>query len=473
MKSAAYLLSLTVFLILLFLFSEKNITPILTNPMTTFGLVMMGAYISAFAGKRVSLIVPRYYSTIVQSITGGFLMGLGFMVAGLPQLSNTLTMIHGVFYWVSFLMPQGFIYVGCVLLGGGAAVILQKHFYPRINFTVLPDNLQKNIRRWAGYIYGITGLLVLLIVVKTVVFNQSPWLNLTGAALALLSGFLLERNRFCMGLLMKEIYFTKAKDTLIKLAVVLVFLAGTWLYFDFTGPSSDILKLWPLMIGSFLMGFGFILADGCYMGSLWKAGQGNTAGLFSVIGIFAGAGISSVFENNIFWGWFSTSQIDKYWPLTAVKIGLALFVLVWVGAYLLERPEQVVKRGSKKIWLMSEAANILTITAILFGPKLHWSVSIQIFGLLMYYAGITLYIWARVCLGKYWGESIMLRAGHRIVTDGPYRYFKHPIYISLTLCFSGVSLILRSPGGLVGTYLLAVPMLYLRAREEQRILSGV
>ncbi len=473
MKSAVYLLSLAIFLILLFLFSEKNITPILTNPFTTFGLVIIGAYISAFAGKRTSLTVPRYYSTLIQSLAGGFMMGLGFIVAGLPQLSNTLTMIHGVFYWVSFLMPQGFLYLGSVFLGGGAAALLQKQFYPRIRFNVLPDGIHKYVHRWAGYIYMIMAFIVLLAAGKTVVFYKSPWLGLTGVAFALASGFLLERNRFCMGLLMKEIYFTKAKDTLLKLVAVSVFLAVTWLYFGLKGPSSNILKYWPMMIGSFLMGFGFILADGCYMGSLWKAGQGNTASLFSVTGIFVGAGISSVFKNNLFIGWFSITQIDKNWPLTAVKIGLVLIILVWAGAYFLERPEQVVKSGSKKIWLVSEACIIITVIAILLGPKLALSVTIQVFGLLIYYAGIVLYIWARVCLGKHWGESILLRANHRIITNGPYRYVKHPIYIALTLGLTGVSILLRSPGGLVGTYLLTVPTLSLRAREEQRLLSGL
>lgn len=475
MKTAAYLIFLIIYLLILFIYSANNTVTVLANPLAAFGLVILGAYLSAFMANRARLVIPRYTSIVLQSLAGGFLMGLGFTIAGLPQLFTTLVMVHGVFYWVSLLMPQGFLYVGAVFLGGGAATLLQKYFYPKLSFTVLPVHIQKSIGKWARPFYRALSLLVLLVCVKLVMSGPSPWLGLAGVFLALSSGFLLERNRFCMGLMMKEIYFTKTMSTLMKMITGSLVLGAAWRILDIGGIggySTPVSNYPALLTGSFLMGFGFIMADGCYMGSLWKAGQGNIASFISVIGIILGAGVSSAVQNlHLEIGAFSAAEINLTWPIMAAKVGLALFFLVWVGAYLMEQPEQIVKSGSKKVWLFSEAIIIVTLITILAGQKAAFSTTLLVMGLMLYYAGIALYIWARMYLGKYWGEAIVLRTGHKIVTQGPYKYFKHPIYIAITLSLTGVSLLLRSPWGLGGTYLLTVPLLILRAKEEEQLLS--
>lgn len=241
-----------------------------------------------------------------------------------------------------------------------------------------------------------------------------------------------------------------------------------------TGNNTPAANYWALMAGSFLMGFGFVIADGCYISSLWKAGQGKIASLISVVGIFLGGGISLAVQNaHLQTGAFFGSPTVMSWPITSVKIGLALFILVWVAAYVREQPEKIVKTGSKTIWLLSEATITVTILIILAGPKTALSTVFLVLGLVFYWAGIALYIWARLKLGKYWSESIVLRAGHEIVTEGPYKYFRHPIYIAIAIALTGAGLILQSPWGLAGTYLLTVPLLVLRAKEEERLLKEV
>lgn len=47
-----------------------------------------------------------------------------------------------------------------------------------------------------------------------------------------------------------------------------------------------------LLIGSFILGFGFIFADGCFIGSLWKTGQGNVINAVGIIGLLIGIGIT-------------------------------------------------------------------------------------------------------------------------------------------------------------------------------------
>jgi hypothetical protein len=49
-----------------------------------------------------------------------------------------------------------------------------------------------------------------------------------------------------------------------------------------------------LILGSFLMGVGFIFADGCFIGTLWKIGQGNIVNISGFWGMLLGIGASKV-----------------------------------------------------------------------------------------------------------------------------------------------------------------------------------
>ncbi len=58
-------------------------------------------------------------------------------------------------------------------------------------------------------------------------------------------------------------------------------------------------------------------------------------------------------------------------------------------------------------------------------------------GLLLCVAGVALAIWARAYLGSNWGMPMSLREGHELVTTGPYRYIRHPIYSGVILAMCG------------------------------------
>jgi len=51
--------------------------------------------------------------------------------------------------------------------------------------------------------------------------------------------------------------------------------------------------------------------------------------------------------------------------------------------------------------------------------------------------GVALAIWARVYLGRNWGMPMTLREEPELVTTGPYRYIRHPIYSGMLLALLG------------------------------------
>jgi protein-S-isoprenylcysteine O-methyltransferase Ste14 len=54
-------------------------------------------------------------------------------------------------------------------------------------------------------------------------------------------------------------------------------------------------------------------------------------------------------------------------------------------------------------------------------------------------AGIALAIWARRHLGRNWGMPMSLKEGHELVTTGPYRIVRHPIYTGILTAMLGAT----------------------------------
>ena len=78
--------------------------------------------------------------------------------------------------------------------------------------------------------------------------------------------------------------------------------------------------------------------------------------------------------------------------------------------------------------------------------------------------------WAHHALGRHWSPILEIRAEHRLVTGGPYRYVRHPMYASLFLV--GIGLALLSANWIVAAAFLApVALLYLaRVRAEEEMM---
>jgi protein-S-isoprenylcysteine O-methyltransferase Ste14 len=49
-------------------------------------------------------------------------------------------------------------------------------------------------------------------------------------------------------------------------------------------------------------------------------------------------------------------------------------------------------------------------------------------GLILNVAGITCLVWARQRLGRNWSQTVSVKEGHELVTSGPYRWIRHPMY---------------------------------------------
>jgi len=58
-----------------------------------------------------------------------------------------------------------------------------------------------------------------------------------------------------------------------------------------------------------------------------------------------------------------------------------------------------------------------------------------------------------------------------LVTKGPYRWCRHPLYLSFMVIVLGIDLMFGSPFGILTTLFLALPSMIYRARLEEKALA--
>ena len=70
----------------------------------------------------------------------------------------------------------------------------------------------------------------------------------------------------------------------------------------------------------------------------------------------------------------------------------------------------------------------------------HIPLAVQIVGLVLCAAGIAFAIWARIHLGRNWSPVPALKENHELVTSGPYRFVRNPIYTGILVALFGSAL---------------------------------
>jgi protein-S-isoprenylcysteine O-methyltransferase Ste14 len=87
-------------------------------------------------------------------------------------------------------------------------------------------------------------------------------------------------------------------------------------------------------------------------------------------------------------------------------------------------------------------------------------------------AGITLCgllftVWARVHLGRNWSGTVTIKEDHELITSGPYRVVRHPIYTGLLLAFIGQAIAIGQWRGVIAVA-IAAGAFWKKLRIEER-----
>ena len=92
-----------------------------------------------------------------------------------------------------------------------------------------------------------------------------------------------------------------------------------------------------------------------------------------------------------------------------------------------------------------------------------------IIGIILCVLGLGFAVWARIHLGRNWGMPMSLKENAELITTGPYKFVRHPIYTGVLLAVLGSSLV----GGLWWLILFVFFSIYFAiyaTREEEKIM---
>ena len=162
--------------------------------------------------------------------------------------------------------------------------------------------------------------------------------------------------------------------------------------------------------------------------------------------------------------------------LTGWFIGLcfAVFALFWI-ATAFSTKRTVRRRGwwrvSFAVILFAWFAVRVGLTGVPWFNGLAWERTLGI-GLVadaIAFAGLAVMLWARVVLGRNWSADVALKEGHELVTSGPYRFVRHPIYTGLLLMALGYAVWRGRYSGFWGLLVLTV-LFWIKARSEESLM---
>jgi protein-S-isoprenylcysteine O-methyltransferase len=90
-------------------------------------------------------------------------------------------------------------------------------------------------------------------------------------------------------------------------------------------------------------------------------------------------------------------------------------------------------------------------------------------GVLVCMAGMAVLVWARETLGSNWSQTVSAKEGHELVTRGPYRFVRHPMYAGgLLACLASAAV---AGGPFVFGALTLGPLFLWRVGAEDNLMA--
>ncbi len=137
---------------------------------------------------------------------------------------------------------------------------------------------------------------------------------------------------------------------------------------------------------------------------------------------------------------------------TIIGIGWVVFWLYWIIAAFKSKSSTIPSDVKRFVGIRVSVIPLALVFVIIyrFMPKSFrdhaWASNNPLLyvGLLLFLAGIVLAFWARITMGEDWGMPMTVKQKPGLVTSGPFRYIRHPIYSGLILMALGSSFVENS-----------------------------
>ena len=176
---------------------------------------------------------------------------------------------------------------------------------------------------------------------------------------------------------------------------------------------------------------------------------------------------------------FFANPARIYYCLTAGVFALSVSIWLVLQPFAYDPS----KRGGDKSKRISRQdivpvlARLVWFAILLISPysdRHTWAVisnseAVRYVGLFVFILSLTWVEWAFFTLGKLHSGAVTIQPDHQLITAGPYRWIRHPMYLGLIVFPLGVGLVFRS---LIGAALplLLIGLFAWRMSDEERLM---
>jgi protein-S-isoprenylcysteine O-methyltransferase Ste14 len=150
-----------------------------------------------------------------------------------------------------------------------------------------------------------------------------------------------------------------------------------------------------------------------------------------------------------------------------ISIGWAVFWIGWLAAAVGNKPGRSPWGRYAGIRLILAAVVVVVLRGR--GFRGHGAIDnpwLEGIGLALFVLGLALAVWARVYIGRNWGVPMTQKVDPELITSGPYRTIRHPIYSGIILAMIGTALAI-SPYVYVIAAALGASFIYSAVAEER------
>jgi protein-S-isoprenylcysteine O-methyltransferase Ste14 len=174
-------------------------------------------------------------------------------------------------------------------------------------------------------------------------------------------------------------------------------------------------------------------------------------------------------------GWGGVAAFFAHTPL--VGLAIVTFALAVGAAFVGGNLSPGVREDRSNRWVITAFSVLSILDGFLpaftdrhdfwtfDGDAVRWS------GVALYGLGGALRLWPVHVLGRRFSGLVAIQPGHTLVTDGVYRYVRHPSYLGLLITVLGWGLAFRSGVGILIAALHLIPLVA-RMNAEERLLRS-
>jgi len=172
--------------------------------------------------------------------------------------------------------------------------------------------------------------------------------------------------------------------------------------------------------------------------------------------------------------------MEAFFELNAFFILFYLITVLWIGEFIIfpssfDADDYREKRSFFRILGGVIASILFTITLTFFGVFTLEGTGadiLRVTGIIFYIIGILLRYSGSIYLGPYFTRNVSVGRTQELVSTGPYRMLRHPLYLGLFLLTVGVPLFFSNLFAIAVAFLIGIP-LNIRMKNEEKAMENV